>query len=64
MSALLRMFQSSTGKAGGVQEDALLAVSTLTEGMMEQNLIFLFAYKTKVQDFLQIQKMNLHCTPP
>ena len=32
MSALLRMFQSSTGKSGGVQEDALLAVSTLTEG--------------------------------
>lgn len=31
MSALLRMF-SSSGKAGGVQEDALLAVSTLVEG--------------------------------
>ena len=33
MSTLLRMFQSSTGKSGGVQEDALLAVSTLTEGI-------------------------------
>lgn len=31
MSALLRMF-STSGKAGGVQEDALLAVSTLVEG--------------------------------
>jgi hypothetical protein len=35
MSTLLRMFQSSTGKSGGVQEDALLAVSTLTEGMVD-----------------------------
>ena len=32
MGAFLIMFQTSTGKAGGVQEDALLAVSTLTEG--------------------------------
>lgn len=31
MTALLRMFQSTSGKAGGVQEDALLAMSTLIE---------------------------------
>ena len=35
MGAFLIMFQTSTGKAGGVQEDALLAVSTLTEGNLE-----------------------------
>lgn len=33
MTALLRMFQSTSGKAGGVQEDALLAMSTLIEGL-------------------------------
>lgn len=31
MTALLTMFSSSSGKAGGVQEDAFLAVSTLVE---------------------------------
>ena len=32
MEALLRMMTSANGKSGGVQEDALLAVSTLVEG--------------------------------
>lgn len=32
MTALLQMLQTSCGKSGGVQEDALLAVSTLVEG--------------------------------
>jgi len=32
MNCLLRMFQSSTGKSGGVQEDGLLALATLVEG--------------------------------
>jgi len=32
MAALLQMLSTSSGKAGGVQEDALLAVSTLIEG--------------------------------
>ena len=33
MTALLRMFESTSGKpGGGVQEDALLAMSTLIEG--------------------------------
>ena len=32
MTALLQMLSGSSGKAGGVQEDALLAVSTLVEG--------------------------------
>lgn len=31
MGALLHMFNSSTGKAGGVQEDALMAVSNLVD---------------------------------
>lgn len=31
MASLLRMFQSTAG-SGGVQEDALMAVSTLVEG--------------------------------
>lgn len=33
MTALLSMFQNTSGKAGSVQEDALLAVSTLVEGL-------------------------------
>lgn len=45
MSALLRMFQSSTGKSGGVQEDALLAVSTLTEVLAENFLKYMDAFK-------------------
>ena len=32
MTALLQMLSSSSGKSSGVQEDALLAVSTLVEG--------------------------------
>ena len=32
MQALLQMLSNSTGKAGGVQEDALLAIATLIEG--------------------------------
>ena len=36
MSALLQMLSTSSGKAGGVQEDALLAVSTLIEGEFEK----------------------------
>lgn len=31
MTALLQMFNSNSGKSGGVQEDALMAVSTLVE---------------------------------
>lgn len=34
MASLLRMFQSTAG-SGGVQEDALMAVSTLVEGKCE-----------------------------
>lgn len=45
MSTLLRMFQSSTGKSGGVQEDALLAVSTLTEVLGENFLKYMDAFK-------------------
>ena len=33
MASLLRMFQSTAG-SGGVQEDALMAVSTLVEGQL------------------------------
>ena len=32
MTALLQMLTNSSGKAGGMQEDALLAVATLIEG--------------------------------
>lgn len=36
MASLLRMFQSTAG-SGGVQEDALMAVSTLVEGERAAN---------------------------
>ncbi|XP_064598231.1 importin subunit beta-1-like [Liolophura sinensis] len=45
MAALLQMFQTSTGKACGVQEDALLAVSTLTEILGENFIKYMDAFK-------------------
>ncbi|XP_052230291.1 importin subunit beta-1-like isoform X2 [Dreissena polymorpha] len=45
MNCLLRMFQSSTGKSGGVQEDALLALSTLTEVLGDHFLKYMDAFK-------------------
>ncbi|KAH8334301.1 importin subunit beta [Drosophila kikkawai] len=48
MTALLTMFNSSTGKAGGVQEDAFLAVSTLVELLGVQFAKYMPAFK----DFL------------
>ena len=34
MTALLHMFENTSGKSGNVQEDALVAVSTLCEGKL------------------------------
>lgn len=46
MTALLQMFQSSAqGKSGGVQEDALLAVSTLVEVLGAGFLKYMDAFK-------------------
>jgi len=46
MTALLQMFQSSTQtRAGGVQEDALMAVSTLVEVLGDGFLKYLDAFK-------------------
>ena len=46
MTALLQMFQSSVNnKTGGVQEDALMAVSTLTEVLGEGFMKYMEAFK-------------------
>lgn len=45
MSALLQMFNSSSCKSGGVQEDALMAVSTLVEVLGENFLKYMDAFK-------------------
>jgi len=45
MSALLQMLNSSSGKVGGVQEDALLAVSTLIEVLGENFLKYIEAFR-------------------
>lgn len=45
MNALLSMFNSNSGKVGGVQEDALMAVSTLVEGLGEGFLKYMDAFK-------------------
>jgi len=45
MTALLQMLSSSSGKAGGVQEDALLAVSTLVEVLGENFSKYMMAFK-------------------
>jgi len=41
MTALIQMLNTSSGKAGGVQEDALLAVSTLIEVLNENFLQYM-----------------------
>ncbi|XP_013114231.1 importin subunit beta [Stomoxys calcitrans] len=45
MSALLTMFSSSSGKTGGVQEDAFLAVSTLVELLGLKFVKYMDAFK-------------------
>ncbi|XP_057329575.1 importin subunit beta-1 isoform X1 [Microplitis mediator] len=45
MTALLSMFSSNSGKVGGVQEDALMAVSTLVEQLGEGFLKYMEAFK-------------------
>ncbi|XP_037976961.1 importin subunit beta-1 isoform X1 [Plutella xylostella] len=45
MTALLTMFAGNAGKAGGVQEDALMAVSTLVEVLGENFLKYMDAFK-------------------
>ncbi|XP_012254098.1 importin subunit beta-1 isoform X2 [Athalia rosae] len=45
MTALLSMFNSNSCKAGGVQEDALMAVSTLVEVLGEGFLKYMDAFK-------------------
>lgn len=46
MTALLTMFAGNAGKAGGVQEDALMAVSTLVEVLGDGFLKYMDAFKT------------------
>lgn len=45
MTALLTMFNTSAGKSGGVQEDALMAVSTLVDLLGEKFLKYMDAFK-------------------
>lgn len=45
MTALLTMFDSNSGKAGGVQEDGLMAVSTLVDLLGENFLKYMNAFK-------------------
>lgn len=60
MGALLHMLSTSSGKAGGVQEDALLAVSTLIEG--GTHFVFVLSLKKCVFGFFKIspQKCSLN----
>lgn len=45
MTALLTMFSTSAGKSGGVQEDALMAVSTLVDLLGEKFAKYMDAFK-------------------
>ncbi|XP_014663042.1 PREDICTED: importin subunit beta-1-like [Priapulus caudatus] len=45
MTALLQMFNSSGGKSGGMQEDALMAVATLAEVLGDGFLKYMEAFK-------------------
>jgi hypothetical protein len=46
MQALLQMLKTNTGKASAVQEDALVAIGTLVEG-----LLLLFSYSSIIYFF-------------
>lgn len=59
MAALLQMFQTSQGKSGGVQEDALLAVSTLVEVLGHNFLKYMEAFKP----FLSLGLRNVEDYP-
>ncbi|KAL9692380.1 hypothetical protein quinque_016404 [Culex quinquefasciatus] len=54
MTALLTMFNSSSGKVGGVQEDALMAVSTLVDLLGEGFIKYMDAFK----DYLYVGLKN------
>ncbi|XP_041374480.1 LOW QUALITY PROTEIN: importin subunit beta-1-like [Gigantopelta aegis] len=54
MTALIKMFQSPAAKGGGVQEDALLALSTLVEAMGEN----FEQYLEVIKPFLEIGLRN------
>lgn len=56
MTALLTMFSNSSGKSGGVQEDALMAVSTLVDLLGEKFLKYMDAFK----QFLYMGLKNHH----
>lgn len=45
MAALIQMFSSNSGRSGGIQEDALLAVSTLIEVLGEKFLQYMDSFK-------------------
>lgn len=45
MTALLTMFSTTAGKSGGVQEDALMAVSTLVDLLGEKFVKYMDAFK-------------------
>lgn len=45
MGALLQMFSSNSCKSGGVQEDALMAVSTLVEVLGEGFVKYMDSFK-------------------
>lgn len=45
MGALIQMFNTSSGKTGGVQEDALMAVSTLVEVLGEGFIKYMDSFK-------------------
>ncbi|XP_073941881.1 importin subunit beta-1-like isoform X1 [Choristoneura fumiferana] len=61
MTALLTMFASNAGKAGGVQEDALMAVSTLVEVLGEGFLKYMDAFKRYLYVGLKNHQENQVC---
>uniref|UniRef100_A0A8C1FMY7 Importin N-terminal domain-containing protein n=1 Tax=Cyprinus carpio carpio TaxID=630221 RepID=A0A8C1FMY7_CYPCA len=63
MASLLRMFQSTAG-SGGVQEDALMAVSTLVEVLGSDFLKYMEAFKPflviGLKNYAEYQNENVH----
>lgn len=62
MAALIQMFESSQGKSGGVQEDAMLAVSTLVEVLGINFIKYMEAFKPYLALGLRNVEVNAVCS--
>lgn len=58
MQALLQMLKTNSDKASGVQEDALMAVGTLIEGLMKFTAVVVCLHVLVFSSFVLVLGMN------